>query len=82
MTRGLGRAIWVCDVRLFAKINPALCDQCNQSVKACSSYASREKTIILNMLPAESECSFSDVEESDGIDMESSSEKDFGRLMT
>ena len=34
-----------------------------------------KKTIILNMLLVKSESSFSDVEESDGSDMESSSER-------
>ena len=41
---------------------------------------SGKKPIISNMLPAESENSFSDVGESDGSDVESNSEKDFGTI--
>ena len=59
MTPRPGSSNWACDVRLFAKIHPALCDDAiNQSKQLQpASHAMRvgKETMILNMLPAESE---------------------------
>ena len=70
------------DVRLFAKIHPVLCERCNQSVKSCSSYASWEENDFFDHVACRTESSFSDVDESGGSDLESSSEKDFGAIWT
>ena len=86
MTPRPGSSNWACDVRLFAKIHPALCDDAiNQSKQLQpASHAMRvgKETMILNMLPAESESSFSVIEESEGSDIESTSEKDFGTILS